>query len=402
MISSIDTNTICMFLMYSGVSTYLYASYSVILRMILKLFCDVSHYTSDSDPDLCNILIESITDSYKTCTYTVFAEKKERPAGLTFGKWWMAEIIHTGGGSRADTSYDIWIYGTTKNIAELLQHDTDNDLIDSDDEYNDDLLMDLELGLIKRKPIQEDNTDKLKYIVRRTSCIDSSLKIETIEDIKLNYIKEQHDIVDDIIQKVNNHYERKKKYFISVLLYGEPGTGKSVIALIIAKKLNGVICDVYDPTEVGISFQQVYDIAKPKQNSPLILLINELDKKLDFIISNPNSAKHKWLRVEIRDKTTWNDWFEKIYRKQFIIALYTSNKPPEYFDDIDSSLIRPGRIDFKIEIKNKTIMNNYVSDNYDDIIKVDVPVIIPESDEVIKMIVPDADTQPLFTQKKDS
>ena len=138
------------------------------------------------------------------------------------------------------------------------------------------------------------------------------------------------------IKKIKN--ARKNK---SILLTGEPGVGKSNIALFLAKELNAQIVFGYDLTAPGISLDDLWRLS-PSKESPVILVLDEIDGA--FACANENKRAKEY-RCLAQNKTSLNTLFDRFERTNHLIILATSNKKFCELNDEYPSYIRRGRFD---------------------------------------------------------
>ena len=132
---------------------------------------------------------------------------------------------------------------------------------------------------------------------------------------------------------------------------GVPGTGKTSIAYILANKLNGSLCKKFNPTNPNYTLDILYTVTNPTKKNPLILILDEIDILIDMIhIGIPNSKKFP---IEVKNKTEWSILMDDINSGLYphMIVVMTSNKPIEYFDELDPAYMREGRVDYKAFIK---------------------------------------------------
>lgn len=149
-----------------------------------------------------------------------------------------------------------------------------------------------------------------------------------------------------IINEVVSFYQNNKNCVI--MISGNPATGKSTMGTLIAKELNGSLCDTFNPTNPGDNLRNVYNQVEPKFEKPLILLIDEFDVLLRSFHNN-QVVLHKNIPTEVYNKTTWNRLFNKISQEQFpnLIVILTTNLTRETIEEeFDKSYIREGRFNF--------------------------------------------------------
>jgi hypothetical protein len=172
----------------------------------------------------------------------------------------------------------------------------------------------------------------------------SYLKLEPYENQKL--------IISETIRIMN---EKESKTSV-ILLSGLPGTGKSTIATFLAKELLSQLIDkvhyidTFNPTTPGDEFIKIYRRINPTNNSPLIIVLEEIDIIIDEISDNiPN---HKYIPIQIRNKLGWNIWFDKLDKGFYphVYVIMTTNKPINYVDKLDESYMRNNRVNLKAEL----------------------------------------------------
>jgi hypothetical protein len=158
----------------------------------------------------------------------------------------------------------------------------------------------------------------------------------------------QQVIIDKIIE-----YHNKNKHTV-VFLHGLPGSGKSMIGQLLTKHYNGTYCDELIPWQPGDTIGGLYTEAEPTENNPLIIAFDEIDNIL-LKIHNNKIESHKNLPIQIKNKETWNKFFDAIDRHKYkhIIIIMTSNRSNEFINNLDSSYLRKGRINLIFELVNE-------------------------------------------------
>ncbi len=140
------------------------------------------------------------------------------------------------------------------------------------------------------------------------------------------------------------------------MLHGKPGTGKSMISLLLCNDLLKTkskvsYVDTFNPTDPGDSFVSLYNKILPTIESPMVLVFEECDRivlKLHSELIQP----HKHQPIQIKNKSDWNLFFDRFDRKMYpgVIIILTTNKSAHWFDEMDSSYIRERRVNHKFEI----------------------------------------------------
>ncbi|KAF8491285.1 ATPase [Gautieria morchelliformis] len=132
-----------------------------------------------------------------------------------------------------------------------------------------------------------------------------------------------------------------------VLLYGPPGTGKTLLARAVAatlstnflKVVSSAIVDKY----IGESARVVREMfGYAKDHEPCIIFMDEIDAIGGRRFSEGTSADREIQRT-LMELLNQMDGFDSLGRTKLIMA---TNRP----DTLDPALLRPGRLDRKIEI----------------------------------------------------
>jgi hypothetical protein len=141
-------------------------------------------------------------------------------------------------------------------------------------------------------------------------------------------------------------------------LYGEPGTGKSMISILIAKEYKSSLCYTFNPSDPGDTFSSLYNQVSPTPDKPLIIALEECDRMIRKI--HAGIPQHKHTHIPISDKTSWNGFFDDINRDMYpnIILIMTSNCSRAVIDKLDSSYLRANRVDLHLEIKQSSDASN--------------------------------------------
>lgn len=131
-----------------------------------------------------------------------------------------------------------------------------------------------------------------------------------------------------------------------VLLYGPPGTGKTLLARAIASNVDAHFLKVVGSSIVdkyiGESARVVREMfAFAREHEPCIIFIDEVDaigtKRIE------GSSSDREVQRTLMELLNQLDGFDKLGKVKVIMA---TNRP----DTLDAALMRPGRLDRKIEI----------------------------------------------------
>jgi len=132
-----------------------------------------------------------------------------------------------------------------------------------------------------------------------------------------------------------------------VLLYGPPGTGKTLLARALASNINGtflkVVASAIVDKYIGESariIREMFGFAKDHQ--PCVIFMDEIDAIGGSRFSEGTSADREIQRT-LMELLNQMDGFEDQGQVKMVMA---TNRP----DILDPALLRPGRLDRKIEI----------------------------------------------------
>jgi hypothetical protein len=149
--------------------------------------------------------------------------------------------------------------------------------------------------------------------------------------------------------------EYASRNYAVCLLHGKAGGGKSMTAQYLCAELlkskKAVhFCDTHAPYEHSDNFDTFYNRISPTEESPLILVFEEVDGMiLNLHTQTIKQTEHH--PIQIKNKTDWNSFLDKFDREIYphIIIIMTTNKSDKWFDEMDTSYMRQGRVNLKIE-----------------------------------------------------
>lgn len=186
------------------------------------------------------------------------------------------------------------------------------------------------------------NSKKIESIelksINKTSC--------TFQSIAGNY--EVKDSVKDIIAFLKNPEKftyYKAKMPKGILLYGDPGTGKTLIARAIASEANVPFFSVsgsdFVEVYVGVGASRIRQLfKKASESKKAVIFIDEIDaigKKRSN--DSSNGERDQTLNALLTQMSGFNE-------KDGIIVIAATNR----LDTLDEALLRPGRFDRLIEV----------------------------------------------------
>ena len=134
-------------------------------------------------------------------------------------------------------------------------------------------------------------------------------------------------------------------------IHGPPGSGKSMIGLMLAERLKGSYCNTLKPWQPGDALGSLHNEVEPTAEAPLIVAFDEVDGVLVRVHTGA-ILPHKNFTTEIIDKASWNQFFDNIHRGMFphLIVVMTSNRGPEFVRALCPSYLREGRVDIVFEL----------------------------------------------------
>jgi 26S proteasome regulatory subunit T4 len=132
-----------------------------------------------------------------------------------------------------------------------------------------------------------------------------------------------------------------------VLLYGPPGTGKTLLARALASNINAtflkVVASAIVDKYIGESARIVREMfGYAKDHAPCVIFMDEIDAIGGSRFSEGTSADREIQRT-LMELLSQLDGFESLGAVKIVMA---TNRP----DILDPALLRPGRLDRKIEI----------------------------------------------------
>jgi predicted AAA+ superfamily ATPase len=160
--------------------------------------------------------------------------------------------------------------------------------------------------------------------------------------------------IQDILKDIQDFWDRRDKYreynFVhkrGILMYGEPGCGKSGIIQLIAKQLienNGIIINIKDQDDVDFFIDFIATFRKIEPNRPLIVLLEDLDS----IAGESTYSTSKLLNI-----------LDGVKQIEDVVYIATTNYPEKLQERITN---RPSRFDrrYKVELPNEEIREAYI------------------------------------------
>jgi len=242
-----------------------------------------------------------------------------KSSGYSVGYWYLAYISS----SDLDETY-VWLIATKESYEALSKEKEITISFQSKDDVSN------------KEPINVlDRYGSNTNVYYRKRSLKMAVTPRPIQQIVLNDIKAL--------------LEQKKSAV--VLLHGPPNVGKTMISLIAANEFGGSYCNSVSPWEPGDTIVGLYTDTEVSEKNPLILAFDEVDSAIEQI--HKGISPHKDVKIRVRNKAGWNKMLDEIQKGFYphLVMVMTTNKTPEFFNELDSSYMAPHRVDriYKIE-----------------------------------------------------
>lgn len=235
------------------------------------------------------------------------------PRGLVIGKYFIAYITSIKGDHNSTIS-NIWLWSTF--------------VVNSDN--------------------VEEPRKELTTLVDFGSCYHNNW-VENTKLVPGNPTRYQKEIIDKIVEMMEISDKNGYGYNITVLIHGKAGTGKSMIGKYLALKLNAKYCNSFSPLKPRSGHEELHSVACSTSETPLVVGIDEFDKIVEAAFINPLTKVPK-IPPLVYNKATYNLFMDSLCEFPYSAYILTTNKSLDWFNDLDNSTIRDGRINLVIDI----------------------------------------------------
>lgn len=180
--------------------------------------------------------------------------------------------------------------------------------------------------------------------------------------------------LDNFKAKKSWYEDKGIPYHFGILLHGCPGTGKSCIAQAIADYMDAEF-NVISGDQV-LQLPSLFGTAIPydtiSRDSYRVILIEDIDCGFSKDEMNPDGIEVNGVALKRKKGlASLLNCLDGVCAPQNVIYVFTTN----HIEQLDPALIRPGRIDLKLEIKpvNMETFNKFCKHHYDDTWSVNFP-----------------------------
>lgn len=303
----------------TSVGTYILSSIPWEFAWFFISYIGIYRY-SIKDQEVCKTIQKKITRA------TIITSSGKRQ-GYSIGRWYILELSNTG----YEEGLVAKIIGTKKSV-EMLMNDEKEIPLKKD-------------GDVINQPKQQTSLTIIENAGQKWRADFYKRKIKMN---KLTPRPEQKEIITEILDQY------KKNNSTVTMIYGPPGSGKSMLSYLLADELKANYINTFTPWEPGHFMAELYSYVDPSEEKPLVISFDEFDITLKKIHAGiPNEGKE--YRASITSKSTWNHFLDEINRGMYpyIIIVLTSNISPHEIKSMDPSYIRPGRVDSIYELGAK-------------------------------------------------
>lgn len=255
----------------------------------------------------------------KCCSHLTDGEKGY---GYSFGFWYILFID-----SHNHIDYSVMMIATEHSYKNLICDETI--MIDS------------------KESIENDSEEEQEMILIHERC--GSYEDYWFRGRKIHFNLMARPEQLEIIKKIKAHYE---KYNHSVIIiHGKPGKGKSIIGLFLTNEYKSHYCNNLKPWQPGDTLADIVGDVTPTKIKPLIIMFDEIDGIIKKI-HNGSISPHKKFPIAVQDKSGWNKMLDDIQLGLYpnLIVIMTSNSPMHFFNKLDPSYLRKGRVDLIFEL----------------------------------------------------
>jgi hypothetical protein len=251
--------------------------------------------------------------------------------GLSVGRWYFASVDIQRSDYGDSVTYNVWMIATAATHERLTCESTEACM-----SFAGPASVSEEKVVLTKK--------SMAIYTRNGSFSNVYFRKRTVNMTSVNPRPDQTEIMDTICD------HQKKRGHTVVFLHGPPGTGKSMIGLLLAERLGASYCNTLKPWQPGDTLADLYAEADPSSEKPLVVAMDEFDGALVAI--HGGIPPNKYIPIAVGDKAGWNKFLDEIDRGMFphLVLVLTSNRDPAFVRALDPSYIREGRVDLILPV----------------------------------------------------
>ncbi len=179
------------------------------------------------------------------------------------------------------------------------------------------------------------------------------------------YVKNQIYRCPTLIQRtiantlLNVYFSPTSNFNVKIFISGERGSQKTYMGKVIKKmldnhvlsngRISSTLVDNFNPKDIGVNIETLM-LSKATHNNPLILVINEFDTIMDYVV-DPNKQCFDPRLCHAKDKNCFNNFLDNIADTSYCMTICTSetsvgdlkNKHRDF-----NSFLRKGRFDYYV------------------------------------------------------
>ena len=154
-----------------------------------------------------------------------------------------------------------------------------------------------------------------------------------------------------IINRILGRWNQANDYNVKIMIYGERGTGKSYIGMLLKKAMDRVnpnayvrLYDDFDPSSIGVNIRGLA-LRYASSATPIVIVINEADVVYEKVYDN--AVVHDPREQHTRNKQSFNNMLDAIAATPYVVTIFTTERNPRqlYENEGYRSFMRRGRID---------------------------------------------------------
>lgn len=300
------------------------------------LYClNLKYYIINGDKDTSQGIIKKLY-SHIHISHIKHSNGKDYPTGYFFSSKCIGHIEN----NENRDSDRIYIVCTPTFYKELIQ---ENEISFTRNKENENENENIESSFVHDVP------NKIVVYIRKGGFKNFYYQYIKLDISHIHPMGEQGPILENIISLYN------KVGQANIFIHGVSCAGKSTIGYLLAKKLNGIYCHSFNPTEPGDKLSTLMvDIERDDQ--PVIIVLEEVDGIIKDI-HNGAIKKNAELPISVYNKATWSSFLDDMIFYKNVILILTSNTSKEKIDSMDESYLRKGRINASYSMLNKLVIS---------------------------------------------